>query len=240
MIIFFLKRLISKWTTWAVIVAIILCYWRQSLIPIYITSPVVISRYTEFIAVGYMSLLFPPLYCFWISDNCHMFNDTKFILRMQSRLGLMLRYALCTMINAASFAIIINLIVLPIVIIKNGNILSYLSYFACSYLLQILYFAVCSFLFFAVYLLANKIYLSFVVVILYGFWDFIGSSLFSKWVYIGSAHALIDSATFLKNPTSVLINVRFFLAFVIILCVLCAFACSKRDFIGNNEGKSYE
>lgn len=238
--ILFVKRLYSKWSNWAVVVAILICFLKQLSLPSAISNPAVISRYSEFMAMGYLSLLLPAAYCFWIFNDCNLFNDIKFILRIPSRFKLMISYISCSLINAFAFVLIINIIILSIAVIKNGSILSYFLYLFFSILLQFLFFCICSLLFFSAYLLANKVYVSFIVVILYGVWDYVGSHIPVEWFYIGSGRTIIDYSIFSTNPALVFSNISFLLSIIIVLCVLCTYLFYKRNFIGENEGKSYE
>lgn len=206
------------------------------------SMPPVILSYFKFISIASMSFLLTPLFCFWIADNCLIFSNPAVILRSGGRDRIVARYGECAAVGAVGYVFLLNLAAMPSVLIQNRNILPFMSYFAASMLLQLLFFSVCSFLFFLIYLLTGSGVYGFIAVVIYGVVDNIGmNSPFDNWVYVGTARADAgDYYSFLKNPAPVFANCGFFLSLLIFLAAACVFVCSKKDFIGKNEGKSDE
>lgn len=242
MIEFFVKKLLLKKINAVIVIAIILCRLQQ--ITLYIDSsyPFAVSIYSNMMSFPFISLILPTLYCGWIFDNCTLFNDTKFVLRVKSRFSLSLAYVECAILDAFFFTLILTVTAVLAVIYKGGNIAPYFSYLTTNCLLQFLYLLVCSFLYFFIYLLSTKAPLAFLIVIFYGVYDY-GSTYvmsFANKILIGATYSAVSYNTFKKSPNVPYTDVSFLLSLIIALFVFCVICCLKKDFIGKNEVKGYE
>lgn len=238
---FFLRRLLHRKFGWAVIAVIIACRLQETvsshLDPSY---PAAVSRIIDYFNTSLLSLLLPLLYCFWIYDSCQLFHDVKIVLRIGSRSKLAAAFGLCAAIDSASFLLILCLSSIPIVIARSGNISAYMGYLSLTFLLLLLFFIVCSLLYFAVYMLTAKSYSGFLAVAFYGAWDMVISMVARRFPYIGSFNGLLDYNPFRKSPALFLSSLRISSAEILLLCLACALICWKVDFIDKHEEKNDE
>jgi hypothetical protein len=205
--------------------------------------PPAVEEYIGYFIIGLMSLFLTPLYCVWIFDNCHLFHNAAFVLRVKSRLRLTLEYLKFTAVDALSFVIVLNLTALPLVAAKTGGVYAYFAFFALSMLSQFLFFSVCSALFFLIFLMTGRSAVSFIAVVLYGAADYGGGVPipFYRWISIGTARTFLpDISGYLTSRIPDFTSMLFLAVFFTVLSAACALACSRRDFIGRNEGNNDE
>jgi len=242
---FYWKQFVGRRINWLIIIVILAVRLVTFRAGVKFTGeyPNVIENYIWYFAINLISLFLTPLYGLWIYDSCHLFDNIIFVLRVRNRFKMVLEYGKYTLVDALSFTFILNLTALPLIIIQSGGGITYFPFFILSMLSQFLYFSVFSFLFFAIFLLTGSGILSYLITCLYGAIDYVGAAFGpdTPWLYIGTGRTFFpDMDQYLKTHIPDFTNVCFFVTLLLILSIVCASLCSKRDFIGRNEGVNDE
>jgi hypothetical protein len=119
-----------------------------------------------------------------------------------------------------------------------GQVMGHLPYFIMSFILQLLFFAVCALLYGIVFFLTGREFICFIVVVFYGFLDAIGT--FQSWWYnISAVRTDFSDAMgvvhYLLKGTVDFSNLIFLTALLIGLSVVAFYVVIKKDYINKSE-----
>lgn len=129
---------------------------------------------------------------------------------------LALRYALCSIQQAACYALAVNVIAVPLLFIRLQVSFDQLPVVVfASFILQTLFFTVCGMLFFLVYAATRSAALSYIAVLVYGLWDFMASNV------VGGGLAPVGwSQVYVELPFSLTKMLGSFSFFAMLACLL--------------------
>jgi hypothetical protein len=201
----------------------------------YVLYPTAIQYYAVFFNDNVMSCLLLPLFCFWTSGFNEIFQNTCLLLRIGNCRRIAAKLFACAGINAICYTLLLNLTALPAMLGAVGQILAYGPFFIISILSQMLFFYVCALLFLIVSLLTEREYISFLVVILYGIADIIGS--FQRfWFRVGLYRSAFKNVlNYLSAGTVDFSNIVFLIALIIGLSLVTFYVAVKRDYFNKSE-----
>ncbi len=226
----YIKYYYKQQSTYTVIAIIIISRLTQVALSTGSKYSDYINDYSIFFNFQFISFVLPIVYCIWIFSSFPLLQDEKIILRSGSRLKVLLLQGKLIFADALSFAVLLNITALPIVFFQYSSAVNHLPYFFFSFVLQFLYFLVCSLFYSIFYLLFSKSYVSALVVVVYGAIDYLAMNIVKTVTWsCGSGRVAIAD---LKTAS---VNIPFLFSIVIFLTVISEVILSKKNFIGKAE-----
>jgi hypothetical protein len=193
----------------------------------------IFGSYGMYNGVLLAAFIFVPLFCFLLIQPASFLMSNNVAVLCLSRTSFALRHLGCAIQQSVFYAVILNITTLPLVMLSFSLTPEFLLYVLISALLQTLFFVVCALLFFAVSLATRMAYVAFIVVAIYGLWDFMAGL-----VPGGGVPFIGWDKTVLYLPvitTDVLLGCLYFVVPLALLSLALIMASKRRDFLSKKE-----
>lgn len=179
---------------------------------------------------GFASFVLVPLFGFLSVRPSRIFLHAAVASACGSRRMLALRSALCSIQQAACYALAVNVMAVPLLFIRLQVSFDQLPVVVlASFVLQTLFFAVCGMLFFLVYAAVRTAALSYVAVLVYGLWDFMASNVVGGGLAtVGWSHVYVELPL---SFTKILGSFSFFAMLACLLVVATMLVTKRMSFL---------